>query len=103
MLTAVWMHLDEEERRLAMPNVSSLLAPDGVLIMSIRHGPVPDGRRMFEVTAGETIALARACGLRGVLDRHTPSALVVNRETGVTWSRLAFDRDGALAVHRKSP
>jgi hypothetical protein len=28
----------------------------GIVIMSLRHGPIPTGRRMFEVSAEETIA-----------------------------------------------
>jgi SAM-dependent methyltransferase len=43
MLTAVWMHLDEQQRSRAMPSVSSLVSEGGVLIMSLRHGPVPRG------------------------------------------------------------
>jgi SAM-dependent methyltransferase len=50
MLTAVWMHLDEEQRRHAMPNLASLVRGGGVMIMKIRHGPVPLGRRMFVVS-----------------------------------------------------
>ena len=60
MLTAVWMHLDEEERRAAMPAVASLVRPGGTALMSLRHGPVPRGRRMFDVTAEETVRLAEA-------------------------------------------
>ena len=59
MLTAVWMHLDEAQRQRAMPNVSALVREGGIVIMSLRHGPVPSGRRMFEVSAEETVALAR--------------------------------------------
>ncbi|MFD2270095.1 class I SAM-dependent methyltransferase [Undibacterium arcticum] len=40
MLTSVWMHLDEYERLLAMPNLLSLLASGGVILMSLRHGPL---------------------------------------------------------------
>jgi 2-polyprenyl-3-methyl-5-hydroxy-6-metoxy-1,4-benzoquinol methylase len=92
MLTAVWMHLDQEERRLAMPNVASLLEPNGILLMSLRHGPVPKGRIMYEVSAEETIALAQASGLHTVLSVLVPSAQGVNREAGIMWSRLAFVR-----------
>ena len=53
MLTAVWMHLDAPQRRQAMPNVAALVRNGGVMIMSLRHGPVPPGRRMFEVSAEE--------------------------------------------------
>ena len=92
MLTAVWMHLDEQERRVAMPLVASLLAPHGVLIMALRHGPVPSERVMFTVSAEETVALAEAQGLRCVLNVHAESKLAANREVGVTWSRVAFAR-----------
>lgn len=90
MLTAVWMHLDEEQRRRAMPNIASLVSEDGVLIMSLRHGPVPQGRRMFDVSVDETIQLARIQGLQPVFNLRTESVQQVNRNMGVTWTRLAF-------------
>lgn len=92
MLTAVWMHLDEEQRRRAMPAVVSLLNATGVMIMSLRHGPVPSGRRMFEVTAAETIQLAALQGLQPVLNVCTQSVSIENRMAGVSWTRLAFRR-----------
>ena len=90
MLSAVWMHLDRLERGVAMSNLATLLAPGGVLVLSIRHGAVPPGRRMFEVSGEETIALAQALDLRVVLDTRTASVQEGNRATGVTWTRLAF-------------
>lgn len=90
MLSAVWMHLDASERSIAMPIVAALLAPDGVLAMTLRHGPVPNGRVMFEVTAEETMALAEAQGLRCALRASTESIQEINRSAGVTWSSLAF-------------
>ncbi len=96
MLTAVWMHLDEEQRRQAMPNVASLVRPGGMMIMSLRYGPVPPGRRMFAVSAEETIRLARAERLVLSLHRaHQDSAL---KRPGVSWTRLAFARLGAPAI-----
>jgi SAM-dependent methyltransferase len=88
MLTAVWMHLDPAERQAAMPRVARLLRPGGRLVLSLRHGPVPAGRRMFEVTAEETIALAVAAGLRLLLRRdRRPGA---RARPAVCWTRLAF-------------
>ena len=49
MLTAVWMHMDREQRDRAMPTVAGLLRPGGVMTLTLRHGPVPIGRRMFGV------------------------------------------------------
>jgi protein-L-isoaspartate O-methyltransferase len=90
MLTAVWMHLDEEQRRRGMPVLASLMRQGGVMLMTLRHGPVPTGRRMFEVSAEETITLARRQGLRVELNLRTESIQLKNRAAGVTWTRLAF-------------
>jgi SAM-dependent methyltransferase len=90
MLTAVWMHLDERQRRHAMPNLVSLVRSGGAVIMHIRHGPVPVGRRMFEVTPEETIELARMHGLHTLLNARTESSQEANRIAGVTWTTLAF-------------
>ncbi|NML30321.1 class I SAM-dependent methyltransferase [Paraburkholderia antibiotica] len=92
MLTAVWMHLDAPQRERAMPRVASLLHGGARLLMSLRHGPVPTGRRMFDVSADETIRLASAQGLRLVRELRTASVQPGNREQGVSWTRLAFDK-----------
>jgi SAM-dependent methyltransferase len=88
MLTAVWMHLDEQQRAQAMAPVASLVRPGGVLIMSLRHGPVPAGRRMFDVTGQETIELAKTQDLTCVVNALTAS--VQTGRPDVTWTRLAF-------------
>ena len=92
MLTAVWMHLDEEERRRAMPNVARLLCDGALLIMSLRHGPIPEGRRMVDVSPDETIQLANVHGLQPKLVVRSESVQPVNRRMKVTWTRLVFDK-----------
>jgi len=93
MMTAVLMHLDAAERARTLHNVASLLAPKGMLIMRLRHGPVPSGRRMFDVVAKEVIALAALSGLRAVFEHHGGSLGMQNVSTGVTWTTLALIRD----------
>lgn len=86
LLSAVFMHLDPAERALAMPRLAALLAPGGLLVVTLRRGPIPAGRRMFAVGAEEVIAP----GLRLVLRQdHQPS---LQPQPGVTWTRLAFRR-----------
>ncbi|MCH8617568.1 class I SAM-dependent methyltransferase [Undibacterium sp. TS12] len=92
MLTAVWMHLDSQEREQAMHVLTELLADTGLLIMSLRHGAIPAGRRMFDVSADETINLAHKHGLNLELNKHTASLQKTNQQNGVTWTRLAFRR-----------
>jgi len=97
MLTAVWMHLDAAERQRAMPRLAALLRAGGVLALSLRHGPVPPGRRMFDVSASETIDLAREHGLRCLLCRTDEDAQL--RRPGVTWDRVVLVRDEAQGLH----
>ena len=89
MLTAVWIHLDPQQRREAMPRVASLLRPGGVLLLTLRHGPAPPGRRLlFETSADETIALAGVHGLHLALKvEHQPDFY---GRPEVTWTSLAF-------------
>ena len=93
MLTAVWMHLDEATAPAgdAEPRFAAA-AGRHASIMKIRHGPVPAGRRMFEVSAEETIELARSQGLHPVLNVRTESSQEKNRAAGVSWINLAFAR-----------
>ena len=88
LLTAVWMHLTREERVAAMPGLASLLAPGGTLAMSIRHGPIPAGRRMFEIPSEEVIADALSQGLKLVFrNEHRADG---QGRPGVHWSRMVF-------------
>jgi SAM-dependent methyltransferase len=87
MLTAVWMHLDDKQRQQAMPNVASLIRTGGVMILSLRHGPIPRGRRMFAVAAEETIESANGEGLQLLLRCLRPPLL---RSGAIAWTHLAF-------------
>ena len=90
MLTAVWMHLDADQRSRAMSSVAALVDRPGRVIMTLRHGPVPAGRRMFEVTAQETLALAAREGLLATLNVRRQSNLAENRAAGVSWTTIAL-------------
>ncbi|MFK5977797.1 MAG: class I SAM-dependent methyltransferase [Rhizobiaceae bacterium] len=90
MATAMWMHLDEAERKTAMNTVAVLLKPKGLFIMSIRCGPKPSGRLMFDVSASETKLLAANAGLELILEKVTQSLGGANRKAGVKWLRLVF-------------
>ncbi|MFI9719655.1 class I SAM-dependent methyltransferase [Streptomyces sp. NPDC052396] len=92
LASAVWMHLDPARRRTAMARVTGLLAPGGRLVLSLRHGPVPAGRRMFEVPAQEVMESAREHGL-AVL-HHAEDGDSLGRD-GIRWSHLCLGRDRA--------
>jgi len=91
MATAVWMHLDAEERSRAMTRLAELARPGAVMAMLLRHGPVPEGRRMFAVGAEETAALAEAAGFELLVNRPRRT-LREDAPAGVSWTALAFGR-----------
>jgi SAM-dependent methyltransferase len=101
MLTAVWMHLDAAQRAAAMPMLARLLRPAGVLSLTLRHGPVPRGRRMFDVHADEVVAMAADHGvsLRLRLDAQPGRP----DQPGVTWTRLVFQALAEAGEHPKPP
>jgi SAM-dependent methyltransferase len=92
LVEGVWAHLTQTERVDAYPVLAALLADDGVIAISLRHGPAAPGRITHPVTAAETMALAEASGLRTLVQVETSSIQAVNVASGVTWTRMAFGR-----------
>ncbi|HYD73969.1 MAG TPA: class I SAM-dependent methyltransferase [Candidatus Binatia bacterium] len=90
-LTAVWQHLDADERKQGMARLAALARRDAVVALLLRHGPVPEGRRMFQVTAEETAALAAAAGF-AVLVNTPRRAIRGDAPADVTWTAFAFRR-----------
>ena len=93
LMTAVWMHLDESERAHALPRIADLLARGGRLFMTVRKGPVPAGRRMFEVPIDPLVSQAQSLGLT-LLRRYEFADMLGRRD--VSWSMLAFEKENRV-------
>jgi SAM-dependent methyltransferase len=90
LVSAVWMHLAPPQRELAFRVLTDLLAPGGLLVISVRHEPDPgvrEARGFYEVASQELPALARRRAL--VLLEHQRTADALGRET-VSWETLCF-------------
>jgi 2-polyprenyl-3-methyl-5-hydroxy-6-metoxy-1,4-benzoquinol methylase len=92
LMHAVWMHLTEAERIEGMANVASLMHPGARLLMSQRHGPVPAGRRMFDVSGEETIVLAAEHSLINLFHERAESIQAENRAQKIEWTKLVFEK-----------
>ncbi|MEL6829602.1 MAG: class I SAM-dependent methyltransferase [Pseudomonadota bacterium] len=92
LMNAVWMHFDETEREAGMAHLAPLLNPGGRIAMTQRHGPIPEGRRMFEVSGKETIALAAKFGLKNLMHERIGSAAAENKARGIEWTKLVFEK-----------
>jgi 2-polyprenyl-3-methyl-5-hydroxy-6-metoxy-1,4-benzoquinol methylase len=93
-LCAVWQHLTENERTIALPRLANMIAASGMLIMSLRNGPGALGRRVFPASSDTTIEMAWACGLRLVRRQDANSIQAGNQAMGVSWTWLAFEKVG---------
>ncbi len=93
-LSGVWQHLDTEARRVAMGTLRALTAPDGKVILSVRHGPGAPSRPCFETTTEDTIHLASDNGFRLLHRENRESIQPQNRAAGVHWTWLAFTPSG---------
>lgn len=92
LLSAVWQHLDAPDRAAAMPGLADLLAPEGVLILSLRHGPGAPTRPVFPCAPEEAIGLARDAGLSVRRQAAAASVQAANIANGVHWTWLALGR-----------
>ncbi|MFT3728667.1 MAG: class I SAM-dependent methyltransferase [Terricaulis sp.] len=88
-MSAVWMHFDASERAAMFPNVAALVAPRGALMISLRHGSIPPGRRMFDVSGEETVARAAQAGLACAYSGYGQS----RRDPTAHWTRLWLVRE----------
>jgi SAM-dependent methyltransferase len=98
LASAVWQHLEPCEQPIALANIYQLLKPNGVFLVSLRHGPAGLGTHSFPCDPAALIKDAETLGL--ILQRqkyNQPSALPNKSE--VTWTRLAFAKP-ALSVNQ---
>lgn len=92
MCVAVWQHLPAEQHELAIATISSLLARQGRAILSVRHGPGAPNRPCFAANTDFLVLAAICAGLKLVTRRRADSVQRRNRDSGVTWEWLCFDR-----------
>ena len=102
LLSAVWMHIPKSERPRAIRKLANLLKPGAKLVISLRHGPSGDERKMHDVSTEELELLAKSVGLSVVLKTEHDSDKL-GRDT-VHWQtvvlQLPDDGSGAFPFIR---
>ena len=89
LLSAVWMHLPSDVRFEAMQRLRDLLAPNGVIIISLRFGPSDPARPMYPVSIDELETLANQFGLQ-VSELSTGVVGDALQRQEVTWKVVAL-------------
>ncbi|GHB72080.1 hypothetical protein GCM10010377_73340 [Streptomyces viridiviolaceus] len=100
LLSAVWMHLEPAARGRAMQRLADLLAPSGLLMISLRRGSPPPDRVMFDIPAADVIADGQRVGLR--LVRQVDDGPVGRRRTGSGGGRQLPFGHGSLCCRGRS-
>lgn len=103
LVSAVWMHLAPTVRERAFRILSELLAPDGLLVITLRHGPGDGKRTFYDVSRAELEQFARKRALVGLSNTGESQADALQRKE-VTWETVVFrlpdDGTGALPTIR---
>lgn len=99
LMSAVWMHMPAPDQQRAMRIVSDLLAPGGLLVITLRHGPDEHGR-FHPAAADDVTALAQGRALINKLRTRTKDVV----RADIEWDTLVFqmpdDGTGSLPLLR---
>lgn len=102
LVSAVWMHIPSSKRERAFRKLSYLLAPNGKLVISLRHGEFDDGRHSFPVSVDEIKRYANERALQMELVTDSDDSL---QRSGVHWQTVVLslpdDRSGSLNTVRR--
>ena len=90
LLCAVWQHLEDADRQIAVSALRRLTSENGKIIMSIRHGAGAPTRPVFPANVSDTVKWAELQGFSKLDEVSTQSIQVQNHQAGVTWTWLAF-------------
>lgn len=87
LMGAFLFHFDTDERQRLYSNLTTLLRPQAQLYITLRHGPVPQGRRMYDVSVQELEDFAQSHG--GDAQYHGRKDDPLNRP-GVFWDHVSI-------------
>lgn len=87
LVSAVWMHLPSSYRERAFRKLSNLLAPNGRLIISLRHGEFDDQRQGYPVSVEELEQLAKNSALQV---RHIDESIDKLNRSEVWWQTVVM-------------
>ena len=90
LMSAVWMHLAPQLRATAFKNLMGLLAAGGVLAVTLRCGPAPAEREVYEVTEEEIRQLSTEFGATVLRCLSAPDQ---SGRPEVSWIQMAVQKN----------
>jgi hypothetical protein len=90
LMSAIWMHLAPQLRATAFKNLMGLLTAGGILAVTLRCGPAPAEREMYEVTEEETRQLSAEYGATVLRCLSAPDQ---SGRSEISWIQMALRKD----------
>ena len=90
LISGVWHHLTDDQRACAVGHIAKLLKPDGIFILSLRHGPGAAARPVQPCDPQVAIDGAVEARLRLLHHQSVGSMQTQNIKLGVKWTWLVF-------------
>ena len=90
LLSAVWMHVAPEQRASAFEALVQLLGLNGILAITLRCGPTPAERAMYEVSEQEVRHLADRFGVKVLRCVTAPDQ---SGRSEISWIQMALQND----------
>jgi len=92
LINAVWHHLNNIERELAVTCLSTLIKPGGRCALSLRNGPAGMGTRVYPTDSHITIKHFKAMGFNCIFHlKDQPS--IYSHKKDVNWSRIVLQKN----------
>ncbi|WP_298444264.1 class I SAM-dependent methyltransferase [uncultured Ferrimonas sp.] len=88
LVSAVWMHLNASERQRAFRKLAKLLAANGKLVITLRHGDFTDGRSAHPVSVDQISQFAQDQALKIVVE--TPLGNDQLGRSAVQWQTVVL-------------
>ncbi|WP_100644070.1 class I SAM-dependent methyltransferase [Alteromonas facilis] len=93
LLSAVWMHLRQDERDIALKSLNELLDSNGLIVITLRHGSSPDERVMYPVSRIEIFEIIERLNLPLCeLTFETSTSDALGRDN-VKWETVVLKRN----------
>lgn len=100
LLSAVWQHVAPADRPAAFRTLAGLLAPGGLLLISLRLGPPDLARDMHPVCVTELRDLAAGSGLAVVREAPLPDRM---GRSEISWITVALSKAGRSLTGSAAP
>jgi len=91
LINAVWHHLNNIERELAVTRLSTLMKPGGRCAISLRNGPAGMGTRVYPTDSHITIKQFKDMGFNCILHLQDQPSIYSHKED-VNWSRIVLKK-----------